>query len=408
MQDDDSTLAAGTQEPLRPRGSNQLGMRQYNERVVLQALRTHGALPKAELARVTGLTAQTVGLITARLEEDGLLVRQEPVRGRIGQPSIPLALDPDGAFAIGIKIGRRSTDALLVDFHGRVRRRLSMAYPFPEAGDLLPAVGQQIRKLRRSLGIRAERLVGVGVAVPFQMGGWHRVLGLSPQQADAWNSIDVAAEVQALTDLPVQVARDTAAASIAELLIGRGRDVKSYLYLFIDTFVGGGLVLHSQPHLGVRGNAGAVASVPVGLARPGLQPDQLLVHASLWELERSFSAAGLDAAAAYDERALAPPWQPITEAWLDRAATALAHCVVCGTAMVDVDAIVLDGSLAPAALQQLLERTRAALAGYNWEGLWQPKLLPGTIGADARALGGAMLPLHSQFAPDREVFLKAA
>ena len=108
-------------------------MRQFNERVVLQAIRLNGSLPKAEVARVTGLTAQTIGLITTRLEEDGLLLRQAPVRGRIGQPSVPLALNPDGAFSIGIKVGRRSTDWLLVDFTGRVRQRESISYLFPDA-----------------------------------------------------------------------------------------------------------------------------------------------------------------------------------------------------------------------------------------------------------------------------------
>jgi len=394
---------------LRPRGSNQIGMRQYNERVVLQALRLHGALPKAELARLTGLTAQTIGLITTRLEEDGLLLRHDPVRGRIGQPSIPLALAPDGAYAIGVKIGRRSTDALLVDFHGKVRKRLAITYPFPQASELLPAISQQIRTLRRSLGPQASRVVGVGVAAPFQMGGWHRILGLSAEQADEWNRIDLAAEVQALTDLPVSFARDTAAACIAELLLGRGRDIKSYLYLFVDTFVGGGLVLHSQPHLGVRGNAGAVASLPMAVATAGgPPPDQLVLHASLWELERTFDAQGLDPAAAYQERVLEEPFRVHTERWIASAAEALAHCVITGTAMVDVDAVVVDGSLAPAALRLLLERTRQALGQYNWEGLWQPALLAGSIGSDARALGGAMLPLHTHFAPDRDVFLKVA
>jgi predicted NBD/HSP70 family sugar kinase len=398
----------GAMAPLRPRGSNQIGMRQYNERVVLQALRSHGALPKAELARVTGLTAQTIGLITTRLEEDGLLMRHDPLRGRIGQPSVPMALHPDGAFAIGIKIGRRSTDALLVDFNGKVRKRLALSYPFPAAKELLPAISQQLRTLRRSLGANASRLVGVGVAAPFQMGGWHRMLGLSHEQSEQWNALDLAAEVQALTDLPVSFARDTAAACVAELLLGRGRDIKSYLYLFVDTFVGGGLVLHSQPHLGVRGNAGAVASIPVGLAHAGAPPEQLVHHASLWELEQRLKKQGLDPAAAYDERALQPPFLGCTAPWVEQAANALALCIVSGTAMVDVDAVVIDGSLAPAALTALIERTRGALRRYNWEGLWPATVHAGSIGSDARALGGALLPLHTHFGPDRDIFLKAA
>lgn len=398
----------GTGTPLRPRGSNQIGMRQYNERVVLQALRVHGALPKAELARVTGLTAQTIGLITARLEDDGLLLRHDPVRGRIGQPSVPLALNADGAFAIGIKIGRRSTDALLVDFNGKVRKRLSLSYAFPAAKELLPAISRQLRCLSRSLGAQAQRLAGVGVAAPFQMGGWHRILGLSREQSEQWNALDLAAEVQALTDLPVSFARDTAAACIAELLMGRGRDIKSYLYLFVDTFVGGGLVLHSQPHLGVRGNAGAVASLPIGLARRGAAPDQLVRHASLWELEQQYLRHDLDPSAAYDERALQPPFHAHTVQWIDTAADALALCIVSGTAVVDVDAVVIDGSLAPATLQSLLKHTGRALRHYNWEGLWPPALHAGSIGSDARALGGALLPLQTHFGPDRDIFLKAA
>jgi Winged helix-turn-helix DNA-binding len=63
--------------PLRPRGSNHVGMRAFNERVVLQAIRLNGSLPKADLARLTGLTAQTIGLITTRLEEDDLLIRHD-------------------------------------------------------------------------------------------------------------------------------------------------------------------------------------------------------------------------------------------------------------------------------------------------------------------------------------------
>jgi len=73
----------------------------------------------------------------------------------------------------------------------------------------------------------------------------------------------------------------------------------------------------------------------------------------------------------------------------------------------DLDAIVLDGSFCRPLLQRLLESTRSALADYNWEGLWPATLLAGSIGPDARALGGALLPLNANFAPDRDLFLKA-
>ena len=401
--------------PLRPRGSNQVGMRQFNERVVLQALRAHGSCPKAELARLTGLTAQTIGLITARLDEDQLLRREAPVRGKIGQPSVPLGLNPDGAFAVGIKIGRRSADWLLVDFTGTVRQRLVLDYAFPDVATLLPAIATNLRTLLESLGPLRSRVVGVGVAAPFQLGGWHRMLGLSDDQADAWTHLDLAAEVQAMTDLPVSFAKDTTAATVAELVQGRGRDLKSFLYLFVDTFVGGGLVLHSHLHRGVNGNAGAVASLPLQTAPAGTAeatsaaaPPQLISQVSLWDLEQRLREHGLDPTAAYDQRALQNPWREHTHEWVASCAQALAQCVVSGTAFLDVDAVVIDGSMSRDVLQRLLDQTRAALSRYNWEGLFSPpRIEPGTLGSDARALGGALLPLHTCFAPDRDVFLKA-
>jgi len=391
---------------LRPRGSNHVGMRQFNERVVLQAIRLNGSLPKADIARLTGLTAQTIGLITTRLEDDGLVVKQSRVRGRIGQPSIPLALNPDGAFSLGIKIGRRSADWLLVDFTGQVRQRHSLDYAFPDMGTLLPAVVEHLQTMQASLGALKDRLVGIGLAAPFQMGGWHRMLGLSHAQSEAWQQIDLRAQVQAMTELPVTFAKDTSAACVAELVAGRGRDLKNFLYLFIDTFVGGGLVINSHLHGGVHGNSGALASLPMGLAQGRQMPHQLISHASLWELEQRFSARSLDPLAAYDDRALQGDYASETSGWVERAANALAHTVVSGTAFLDIDAVVIDGSFSRVLLAQLITATQDALARYSWEGLWRANLIAGEVGPDARALGGALMPLHANFAPDRDLFLK--
>lgn len=395
---------------LRPRGSNQGGVRQYNERVVLQTLRGHGPLPKAELARLTSLTAQTIGVITTRLEEDQLVRREAPVRGRVGQPSVPISLNPDGAFAIGIKVGRRSADWLLVDFTGQVRERIVLDYPFPDAATLLPAIEANLQRLREGLGPLQDRLVGVGVAAPFQLGGWHRMLGLTEGQSQAWNELDLRQAVQAMTPLPVSFAKDTTAACVSELIAGRGREIRSFLYVFLDTFVGGGLVLNSQLHRGLHGNAGAIASMPLAVAgEVGAEgpPPQLISQASLWDLEQHFRARGLEPMAAYDQRAMAAPWAAHTHQWLARAARTLAQAIVSGTAFLDLEAVVIDGAAAPDLMQSLIAQTREALQAYNWEGLMAPpRLEAGSIGSDARALGGALLPLHAAFAPEHDVFLK--
>lgn len=403
----DDTALRGDHPALRPRGSRQGGLREYNERVVLQAIRLHGALPGAEIARATGLTAQTVSLITKRLLDDGLLVKGEPQRGKVGQPSVPLALDPDGAFAVGIKVGRRSMDLLLVDFTGAARERWSLDYRFPDPDLIRTEIDQRLRALRRTLGpAQRDRVQGVGIAAPLSLGGWQQLLGMPEALAERWHRTDLRAEVAALTDWPVALMKDTAAACVAELVAGRGRSVKSFLYVFVDTFVGGGLVIDSHLRAGRHGNAGAIGSLPLGLAGPSAPAPQLLSVASLLTLERAFAAHGLDAGAAADERALQAPWRAHTEAWLHEAAAALALAIESACCLLDLDGVIVDGSFGRALLGALLEHLDAALERGNWEGVERPRVQPGTIGSDARAIGGALLPLYANFAPDRDLFIK--
>src|SRR5471032_1881970 len=51
------------------------GMRQMNERIVLQAVRVHGPCRKSEIARLTHLSTQTTSLIVDNMIDDGLRAR---------------------------------------------------------------------------------------------------------------------------------------------------------------------------------------------------------------------------------------------------------------------------------------------------------------------------------------------
>ncbi len=391
---------------LEPRGSSQGGLRQYNERVVLQALRLHGPLPAAELARLTHLTAQTISLISKRLLDDGLIVKGELLRGKVGQPSVPLALNPDGAYAIGIKVGRRSLDVLLVDFSGRMRQRLSLDYDYPDPDTLFDAIDERIKALVKGLGrAAAPRIQGVGVAAPLSLGGWQALLGVPAQTAAKWDGIDIGERVAARSKLPVQVVKDTAAACVAELVAGRGREMRSFLYVFVDTFIGGGLVIDSHLHAGLSGNAGAVGSMSTGSAN-GSAPPQLLGVASLINLEALYRERGVDLGAVGDDRALQPAWREATAAWLQRAAPAIALAVHNAACLLDMEGVIVDGNVGRGLLAELLQTLDGAMSRHSWEGVTRPALLAGTIGSDARAVGGALLPLYAAYAPDSDLFLK--
>ena len=263
---------------------------------MLQAVRLHGALPAADIARLSKLTAQTVSLITKRLLDDGLLLKGAPQRGKVGQPSVPLSLNPDGAYAIGIKVGRRSLDVVLVDFCAQVRQRWELNYTHADPAVLQPEIAARLKDIRRKLGpTRRLAVQGIGIAAPLSLGGWQHLLGLPPDVARQWQHLDLAHEVSAMSEWPVTLVKDTAAACVAELVAGRGRDVKSFLYIFVDTFIGGGLVLDSHLRGGINGNAGAVAEARA-LRAPWLKPTRVwLADASAAIAQAVLSAACLPA-----------------------------------------------------------------------------------------------------------------
>src|SRR5690606_38106327 len=112
-------------------GVNQSRVREHNERLVLSLIQRHGGLPGSDIARRSGLSPQTVSVILRGLEKDGFVLKGEPQRGRVGKPSVPMTLAPDGVLSVGLKIGRRSAELTLMDFLGRVRWTRQMTYHLP-------------------------------------------------------------------------------------------------------------------------------------------------------------------------------------------------------------------------------------------------------------------------------------
>ena len=228
-----------------PRGSNQSGMRAYNERLVLSLVRRHGSLAKSEIARLTGLSAQTVSVIMRALEAEHLLVRGAPQRGKVGQPSVPLSLDPDGVFSLGLKIGRRSADLILMDFMGAVRMALHEPYAFAVPEQILQIATEGVAKLTDHLSAsQCERIGGLGIAMPFQLWNWAREVGAPDMAMDGWRTFDIKEELQARLPFPVYVQNDATAACGAELVFGRGREFTDFVYFYIGFFAGGGIVLN--------------------------------------------------------------------------------------------------------------------------------------------------------------------
>jgi len=392
------------------RGTTQTGVRLYNERLILSLIRRHKNLAKVEIARLTGLSTQTTTVIINRLETDGLLLAGEPQRGRIGQPSVPYSLNPDGAFGIGLMIGRRSSDLVLMDFTAGIRARRRMIYPFPAPQDILAFAEREMPNLLAQLpGAQHVRISGVGVAMPFELWNWEADLETPPGALGGWRDFDVAAELsRRFAPWPVRLCNDATSACAAELTFGAGSAYRDFAYFYVGTFIGGGIVLNGSLFPGRSGNAGALGSMPVmGREKNGeASLQQLIRTASIYRLERRLIAAGQRGTDIW----LSPDdWSSFKEpldAWIAEAADALAQAIVAVLAVIDFEVIVIDGAFPADVRRRLVERINERLTCIDRQGLTEAAVVVGSIGRDARAIGGAALPLLAAFARDHDVLFK--
>jgi len=392
-------------EPAALRGTNQSGMRAQNARLVLSLVRQHGALAKSDIARITGLSAQTVSVIMRALEQDGLLQRGTPVRGRIGQPSVPMSLAADGAFFLGLKIGRRSADLTLIDFLGGVRAMRRWVYRYPTPGAVLAFVREALPVMTATLppALR-DRIGGLGVAMPFQLWNWVQALGAPQAEMDAWRGCDMQAELAAITGMPVYVQNDATSACGAELVFGTGERPSDFLYFYFGTFIGGGLVLNGQLFLGRTGNAAGVGPLPV--PGPDGRMQRLFDVASLSVLADAMDAAGEPSDHLWQRP---EPWQvsdAVLSAWMDGAAEGLAAAILSASALLELEAVLIDGWMPVAVRAEVTRRTQAALLRLDLSGVTPPVVRTGSIGAQARSLGAAAIPLSQRYLIDQNAALR--
>lgn len=382
-------------------GANQTGARAYNDRLVLSLIRREGALSKAELARRTGLSPQTLGLIVKRLQKEKLLLAENPVRGKGGQPSVPYRLNPDAVFALGLKIGRRSAELTLCDFVGAVRVRVEKRYRYPMPEEIVAFYGIEAPKLVSTLPeAHRNRLSGTGVAMPFNLWSWGDALDAPVGALEAWRNYPIDAKLSDMMQgAEVALSNDGTAACAAELTASDASAPPDFCYVFVGWFVGGGIVLDGKLHPGRRGNAGALGSMLVA-GPDGPQP--LLERASLMRLEQ---LSGSELPVGDDD---APYWRTdAAERWLEDAALSIAQAAANAAAVIDFTALRIDGVMPARIRRQLVDATRDAYARLDTRGLSPIAIEEGHVGADARAVGAAILPILSGFSRDREVLLKS-
>ncbi|MDU8502986.1 helix-turn-helix domain-containing protein [Pseudomonas syringae] len=105
-------------------GTNLEQAKSHNRRVVIEAIRTNGALSRAQIARLTALSSQTISNIVDELERAGLLRAEATQKGARGQPAVPYSIDPNGGYSIGLQLDHQLAVGVVTDLSGTVRARL--------------------------------------------------------------------------------------------------------------------------------------------------------------------------------------------------------------------------------------------------------------------------------------------
>ncbi|MEC8668814.1 MAG: ROK family protein [Pseudomonadota bacterium] len=206
--------------------------RPENERLILSLVREHRGMSKAEIARATGLSAQSATNIVNRLEAEGLLMAGKSVRGKVGQPSKPYLINAEGALTIGVKVGRQSVEIATMGFDYEIIEHRQFRYEYPVYEAVRDHIFAAMQALIDDLGpARARRILGVGLALPEGLSSWESAIGAPGGLMAPWDEADLRAEIEAAFGLAVSKMNDASAACLAALKVGKTTEARSFRYI---------------------------------------------------------------------------------------------------------------------------------------------------------------------------------
>jgi predicted NBD/HSP70 family sugar kinase len=403
-----SAAEARAKRPIRAvLGTNQDGASAHNRRVIFDALRINGALTRADLARATQLTPQTVSNIVDSLEADGLVIADEPRRQGRGQPARPYRILPEGACAIGVQLDRHQMLGVVVDLAGtpllRRQRQLPAGGPKKGGAALLKLIGE----LRAFAVDRkpSSRLLGLGLAMP---GPFGTVEGEDPWGMQDWQDFPLADWLTRKIGLVSSVQNDASAGAIAEKMYGAAAGLENFVYLFIGYGLGAGLVLRGEVYSGAAHNAGEIGQVVSAAARTG-NPEAIEHYVSLLALCRHLGVDPRRDALLDHLQGLFEAGDKRIKPWIAQAVRHLRHAVQTLESLFDPETIIIGGQMPAGILAAMVESLEPLLPSVaHRRDRLHPRLTLGATGLWSAALGAAMQPISRTFDPQFAAILKAS
>lgn len=242
-------------------------LRRTNSERLLSLLMEHGALHRAELARVAGLSRTTVSNIVADLIVGGVLL--ESTGGAVAEAGSVdgrargfVSANPVAGTAAGLDFTLDRVWGHVTDLAGTTLASDGLTFqgdaPWQER--LTAGLGL-LDDLLGSSGRGRDTLVGVAIGVPGPIDLETGVVGPSlPGQA--WAGVNVADQFRKQLAVPVLVENNTRLEAVAEFTWGAGRGARDVLYVGLSTGIGSGLLVDGELHRGgARGGGGEVGHI---------------------------------------------------------------------------------------------------------------------------------------------------
>ncbi len=254
-------MADQSQSAMR-RGTNLPAMGDFNQSVILDAIRRSGSgLSRVELASATGLSAQTISNICRRLLDQEFIVAAGKEISGPGKPRTILRLNPRGRYALGVHLDPTVMTFVMLDLTGAVVAHERHATPTSTDPVVIIAnLVSAIAKLVSDSGISPDRIAGVGIAAP---GPIDRVRGtvVDPPHLVGWHQVALRDALAKGTGFPTILDKDVTAAAVAEMWAGGASGLGSFVFFYLGTGIGAGLVVRDEVVRGSSDNAGEIGHI---------------------------------------------------------------------------------------------------------------------------------------------------
>ncbi|HXF70345.1 MAG TPA: ROK family transcriptional regulator [Thermoflexus sp.] len=240
-------------------------LERINRSAILELIRMHPGIPRAELGRRLGLSPATVTRLVGQLIEEGLVVEREAdaaPRGHRGPGRRPrsLYLNHEAYHLIGVDLGGTHLVGAIANLNGEILREFRR--PSKPSGKPSEALEQLMKGLRELLDHAEQRgysIRGIGIGVPGVTDPNQGQVIWAP--AFEWRDLPLKELIERELEIPTFIENDVNLAAFGEKWFGAGKGVRNLVCVFIGTGIGAGLILNGELYRGHHYAAGEVGYV---------------------------------------------------------------------------------------------------------------------------------------------------